>query len=118
MLTWQSAARCAGSDQALWWPTFDPPTLGGEGIYQLQFRAIDAVGHVTTSPIVRVQVDDTAPTAATPYNHTWQPRAAPGKWGSGVTFWSGCICASSMATNLTIWRRSWPPKRSGPKLQM
>lgn len=63
-MTWQAAPACDdGVFGAIWCPGFDPSTLDGEGAYQLQFRAIDAVGNETTSEITTIYVDDTAPEA-------------------------------------------------------
>lgn len=67
-MVWQSAPRCAGSDEALWCPSFDPRTLDGQGIYALKFRAVDAVGNQTTTDYFPVVVDVTPPTATASYN--------------------------------------------------
>lgn len=71
-LTWQSAPRCAGSSSNLWCPTFDPSTMGGQGIYMLKFRAVDAVGNTTTSSdYYPLRVDAGAPAVAASYSGTW-----------------------------------------------
>lgn len=63
--TWQGAPACAesGSRGGVWCPSFDSSQLGGEGAYELQFRAVDAVGNETTSQIYTLYVDATPPTA-------------------------------------------------------
>ncbi|HYF66064.1 MAG TPA: LamG domain-containing protein, partial [Herpetosiphonaceae bacterium] len=63
--SWSSAPLCAESIStaraASWCPSFDPTTLGGEGTYAIQFRAVDAVGNQTTSAARAIYVDATAP---------------------------------------------------------
>ena len=63
--TWQAASPCldATSDSA-WCPGFDP--LQGAGVYQLQTRATDAVGHrETPARTYTLYVDGAQPTVST-----------------------------------------------------
>ncbi|MFZ0546726.1 MAG: LamG-like jellyroll fold domain-containing protein [Candidatus Promineifilaceae bacterium] len=71
--TWQGAVECADSARpgVAWCPVFDTSALGGEGVYELQFRAVDAVSHETTSPVSYLYVDDTPPVAGSSYSSTW-----------------------------------------------
>ncbi|MCB0035832.1 MAG: hypothetical protein KDE51_17495, partial [Anaerolineales bacterium] len=60
---WRSAPACQdGAFGRAWCPPFDPTSLGGEGTYEIQFRAVDQVGNETTSPIYTLYVDGSAPT--------------------------------------------------------
>ncbi|KPL91653.1 LamG-like jellyroll fold domain-containing protein [Herpetosiphon geysericola] len=78
--TWSSAALCAESlslaRNAAWCYSFDPTSLSGPGSYSLQFRAVDAVGNQTISPAYQINIDQTAPTAASTYSDHWQPLVA------------------------------------------
>lgn len=71
--TWGSADLCAESLPVsnVWCPNFDSTEYSGEGIYEVQFRAIDAVGNETISSIYTLNVDGQAPTVTTSYNDTW-----------------------------------------------
>ncbi|MCB0034480.1 MAG: tandem-95 repeat protein, partial [Anaerolineales bacterium] len=61
-MTWQAAPACGDvSFGTVWCPYFDPSALDGEGVYQLQFRAVDTVGNETTSQVYTLYVDETAP---------------------------------------------------------
>ncbi len=73
--TWQGVQPCAagGPNSAVWCPYFDSTMLGGEGLYEFQFRAIDAVGIDTFSQIYQIFVDDTPPTASGSYTGQWLP---------------------------------------------
>lgn len=63
--SWHGATPCAETSvNAAWCPNFDSSQLGGEGAYEMQFRAVDAVGNETLSTIYTLYVDGTAPTAA------------------------------------------------------
>ena len=64
--TWTTAPVCeeAAATRAAWCPSFDSSQLGGEGEYQLQFRAVDTVGNETTSIVYNLYVDDGAPTVS------------------------------------------------------
>ena len=59
-IVWQDAPVCIDDTDA-WCPQFAP---SGEGTYQVQFRAVDAVGHFATSSQSTFYVDATAPTIA------------------------------------------------------
>ena len=107
--SWDGAARC--EDGLTWCPIFDTAVLGGQGIYQLQFRAVDQVGHETISPIHQLIVDDTPPIASSSYNNTWvDALTIPGEelsWGITLT---GSITdplvdtlpGSGVITNVTV----------------
>ena len=70
--SWQDAPVCLDSaNGAAWCPTFDPTSLDGEGAYNLQIRAVDAVGHETTSEVTTIYVDDSAPQASSTYSGEW-----------------------------------------------
>ncbi len=69
--TWQGATPCADSGGGAWCPTFDSGELGGEGQYDVQFRAVDAVGNETLSSIYTLYVDATPPVAAGSYSGQW-----------------------------------------------
>ncbi|HSH04561.1 MAG TPA: LamG-like jellyroll fold domain-containing protein [Anaerolineae bacterium] len=89
-LRWQSAAPCADAVPGrVWCPAFDPAEWGGEGKYQLQFRAVDAVGNETLSPIYTLFVDDTPPVVSTAYNGDWRPMSAssltPLRWSLNLS---------------------------------
>lgn len=67
--SWQDAPVCLDSENgSAWCPTFDPTSLGGEGAYVLIIRAVDAVGHETTSEVTTIYVDDSAPQASSTYS--------------------------------------------------
>jgi len=70
---WNRASLCDDQNNAdtLWCPSFDPTSLGGEGAYQLQFRATDAVGHQTTSATATIYVDGHGPIAESSYSGSW-----------------------------------------------
>ena len=79
--SWQGAPVCAEAyaTNAAWCPFFDTTQLEGEGVYEVQFRAVDAVGNETTSAVTVFRIDGQAPTANTsPYNNSWQPLVADG----------------------------------------
>lgn len=61
--TWLPAPPCQDSQPgAAWCPTFDPAAFGGEGVYQLQTRATDAVGNrETPTQTLTLYVDGTPP---------------------------------------------------------
>ncbi len=63
--SWQGAPSCAESagNGAAWCPYFDSSLLGGDGAYEIKFRAVDAVGNETISPVYNLYVDGTQPTA-------------------------------------------------------
>ncbi|MFZ0545161.1 MAG: LamG-like jellyroll fold domain-containing protein [Candidatus Promineifilaceae bacterium] len=71
--TWWGAPQCQdnGTDGAAWCPFFDTTTLGGEGKYQVQFRAVDAVGNEATSAVYTFYIDDTPPTVSGNYTGQW-----------------------------------------------
>jgi hypothetical protein len=71
--SWSGAIPCQenGISGAAWCPSFDTSTLGGEGKYEIQFRAVDAVGNETISSIDTFYVDSTAPVASSTYNGQW-----------------------------------------------
>ena len=74
-MTWQAAPSCADvSIGTVWCPYFDPSTMDGEGEYQLQFRAVDAVGNETISPVYSLYVDDSAPVVTSDDNGGWRSR--------------------------------------------
>ncbi|MBN1180206.1 MAG: tandem-95 repeat protein [Anaerolineae bacterium] len=64
--TWTAAPPCQQTANGIaWCPAFDPTQLGGEGVYTLQTRAIDRVGHrETPAQEYVVYVDGTPPTIA------------------------------------------------------
>ena len=69
---WQGASPCTdGAIGRMWCPAFNPATMGGEGRYEVQFRAVDAVGNATTSPVSAIYVDTTAPTATSNHSGEW-----------------------------------------------
>lgn len=70
---WQGAVECAdnASPGVAWCPSFDSATLGGEGVYEFKFRAVDAVGNETTSSTYQLIVDGTPPVAASSYSNSW-----------------------------------------------
>ena len=70
---WQGAIECTDAIRrgVAWCPAFDTSLLGGEGTYELQFRAVDVVGHETMSPVYQFFVDQTPPVASGSYNDTW-----------------------------------------------
>ena len=45
--------------------------MGSEGRYEIQLRAVDAVGNETTSPISYLYIDSTAPTATSNHSGEW-----------------------------------------------
>ncbi|MEM7331767.1 MAG: LamG-like jellyroll fold domain-containing protein, partial [Chloroflexota bacterium] len=59
-IVWRDAPVCIDDTDA-WCPQFAP---AGEGAYQVQFRAVDAVGHFSTSSQTTFYVDATGPTVA------------------------------------------------------
>ncbi|HSH05680.1 MAG TPA: LamG-like jellyroll fold domain-containing protein [Anaerolineae bacterium] len=70
--TWQSAPLCADAKRnALWCPFFNPTQLGGEGLYQVQFRVVDGVGNETVSVIYDLLVDGTPPVVSSSYSGDW-----------------------------------------------
>ena len=70
--SWQGASPCVdGALGRMWCPAFNPATMGGEGRYEVQFRAVDAVGNETTSPISTIYIDTTAPTATSSHSGEW-----------------------------------------------
>ncbi|MEZ4645084.1 MAG: LamG-like jellyroll fold domain-containing protein [Chloroflexota bacterium] len=71
--TWQAAPACADvSTGTVWCPYFDPAAMAGEGEYQLQFRAVDAVGNETVSLVYSLYVDDSAPVITSDDNGSWR----------------------------------------------
>ena len=70
---WQAADVCgeAITTNAAWCPNFDPSQMDGEGIYEVQFRAVDAAGNETVSPVSVFRVDGSAPNANSSYNGDW-----------------------------------------------
>ncbi len=67
--SWHGAAQCEESETgAAWCPSFDSTALAGEGIYEVQFRTVDAVGHETMSPVYQIIVDDTPPVVGSGYS--------------------------------------------------
>ena len=67
--SWHGAPSCNdGTLGRTWCPSFNPATMGGEGRYQVQFRAVDQAGNETTSSVYDLYVDASAPTAAS--SHT------------------------------------------------
>lgn len=101
--TWQSAPVCveAAGSGAAWCPRFDPTALGGQGVYQLQLRAVDAVGNQATSPVYTLTVDSGAPTAGSSYSQTALPltpeRGASLAWSLAL---SGPISDPAIATGV------------------
>jgi hypothetical protein len=73
VFSWQGAVRCVESinSSGAWCPYFDSTLLGGEGVYELQFRVVDGVGNETFSSIYTLYVDGTAPTATSNYSGEW-----------------------------------------------
>ncbi|MDJ0755910.1 MAG: Calx-beta domain-containing protein [Ardenticatenaceae bacterium] len=74
--TWQGANVCAEAiaTNAAWCPYVDTSVLDGAGEYEIQFRAVDAVGNETTSPVYTIYVDGEAPsTTSGTYNSAWLP---------------------------------------------
>ncbi len=73
--TWQGVQACdeESLNSAVWCPDFDSTTLAGEGMYEIQFRAIDAVGNETLSAIHTLYVDNSPPTASSSHNGEWLP---------------------------------------------
>ncbi|MCP4428773.1 MAG: LamG domain-containing protein, partial [Chloroflexi bacterium] len=71
--TWQNAPVCADAGLAglNWCPSFDSAQLTGEGVYETQFRAVDAVGHETMSAVYIFYVDGSAPTTGSSYSGDW-----------------------------------------------
>ncbi len=103
--TWQGAPRCAESDDngGAWCPYFDSTQLGGEGVYELQFRAVDAVGNETLSPVYMLYVDGTAPTASGNYTGQWvQPSAQSDANLSWILALSGSLSDPDLATTPAI----------------
>ncbi len=71
-LTGQTAQECADStNHNLWCVVINPSMLGGDGAYTFTFRAVDTVGHETTSASQTIYVDGTAPTITAAYSNTW-----------------------------------------------
>src|SRR5690606_2430594 len=70
---WRGAAECADSARrgVVWCPALDSALMGAEGAYELQLRAVDAVGNETLSGIYNLYVDGTAPTTGSSYNGAW-----------------------------------------------
>ena len=70
---WQAADVCgeAITTNAAWCPNFDPSQMGGEGIYEVQFRAVDAAGNESINPVYVFRVDGTAPNANSSYSGDW-----------------------------------------------
>ncbi|MEM7797591.1 MAG: LamG-like jellyroll fold domain-containing protein [Chloroflexota bacterium] len=69
--SWQAAPACAENVEGAatsFCPTFDPTQLGGEGVYELQFRAVDGVGGQALSPLYTLFVDGTPPSATSTYS--------------------------------------------------
>ncbi|MCO5189956.1 MAG: hypothetical protein M9918_17410 [Anaerolineae bacterium] len=66
---WHGSAECEDSERAgvAWCPVLDLT----DGAYELQFRAVDAVGHETTSSIYPLYVDGQAPTGSSSYSDSW-----------------------------------------------
>ncbi|MCA0350423.1 MAG: hypothetical protein LCH85_00375 [Chloroflexi bacterium] len=71
---WTSVAVCAEAqaNNAAWCPVIDPSKFGGAGSYQVIFRAVDAVGHETTSATTTLYVDGAGPTATLEHNQNWR----------------------------------------------
>ncbi|MCP4537114.1 MAG: DUF11 domain-containing protein, partial [Chloroflexi bacterium] len=71
---WENAPACLDAESgAAWCPTFDPTQFGGEGQYNLQFRAVDTVGNESTSQVYNTFVDNTPPTVTVAYDGAWVP---------------------------------------------
>lgn len=70
---WYGALPCQDNAVAgaVWCPSFDTTTLGGEGQYQMQFRAVDSVGNQTISQLYTFYVDASGPTATGNYTGQW-----------------------------------------------
>ncbi|MEM7117131.1 MAG: LamG-like jellyroll fold domain-containing protein, partial [Chloroflexota bacterium] len=67
--SWHGATECAESEGgAAWCPAFDSASLSGAGVYEVQFRAVDAVGFETVSSVYEIIVDDTPPTVGSNYS--------------------------------------------------
>lgn len=76
---WVSAPECADASRSgvAWCPSFDTTSLANwEGAYELQFRAVDAVGHETYSSVYTIYVDGTAPVITTAYTGGWETAVA------------------------------------------
>lgn len=71
--SWSGATECQdnGISGAAWCPYFDTSTLGGEGKYEIQFRAVDGVGNETTSSVYTFYVDGISPTASGSFSGQW-----------------------------------------------
>lgn len=71
--TWRAAALCQESLQtnAAWCPAFDSTELGSSGTYEVQFRAVDAVGNESISAIYTLFADGAAPTVTSSYSGQW-----------------------------------------------
>ncbi|MCP5098322.1 MAG: tandem-95 repeat protein, partial [Chloroflexi bacterium] len=68
---WTGAPLCKEATSA-WCPSFDTEEITNyEGAYEVQFRAVDAVGHETLSDIYTYYVDGTEPDADSSYNDSW-----------------------------------------------
>ena len=89
--TWQQAVTC--NDFTLQYlnsyfvrcPWFNATQ---QGTYQVQFRAVDAVGNESLSQVYTIYVDDTAPTATSAYNNSWvtvTPDANNESWSIALT---------------------------------
>lgn len=75
IFTWSDAPQCADRAQT-WCPSFDPSSLNGAGDYSVQFRAVDLVGHITTSAAYTIHVDNTAPVVSSAYHTAWMNATA------------------------------------------
>lgn len=71
---WTSVAVCAEAqaNNAAWCPVIDPSEFGGAGTYEVIFRAVDAVGHETTSAVSTLYVDGAGPIATLEHNQNWR----------------------------------------------
>ncbi|MBK9051468.1 MAG: hypothetical protein IPL78_11290 [Chloroflexi bacterium] len=102
---WVGAPACQdnGIEGAAWCPFFDTSTLGGEGKYEMQFRAVDAVGNQTISPVYIFYVDDTSPTASGNYTGQWGTPTAQNDSGLSWTMTlSGIVNDPNLTTTPAI----------------
>ena len=96
--SWHGAPPCRdGVIGRVWCPSFNPTTMGGEGHYQVQFRAVDQGGNETTSSVYDLYVDDTAPTAGSSHNGAWTAlTAVPNVTGGWTLPLAGTISDSNI----------------------
>ncbi|MCA9981939.1 MAG: LamG domain-containing protein, partial [Anaerolineales bacterium] len=96
--TWRGTAECTDSNRpgTVWCPEFDSTTLG-EGVYEVQFRAVDMVGNETTSPVHQFIVDGSAPVASSGLNNTLLPASQIGDNLAWIIFMLGNISEPQVA---------------------